>query len=227
MTPRRTAGTGCGRGTAATAGPAPAPRRPAAARGPARARRVTTSLAMISIESRTPSRRSPRRRPCAGPTPRAVVPPDLAVGVGRERSASRQVSARSTSPPALVVVALADQLQVDRQVAALGPAFPLGDQSQAAGQHQRKVGVVRCGEQRGDSAGGRGVLRGFVDVERLEQRLGVLGEQVLDRLDGDGVHDGQRRCAGQAGGGDAGDRTVDARASARRGRSRAPCASVS
>ena len=92
-TPRRRAGTGSGTGSAAPAWPAAGPRSDRQRSRPCAARRRTTSLAMISIDSRTPSRRSLRHPD--GVLDRVLEdagPPDVAVGVGRQRLAAENRS---------------------------------------------------------------------------------------------------------------------------------------
>ena len=103
---------------------------------------------MISMDSRTPSRRS-----CETPTvcltdsSRMARPPDVAVRVRGQRVRREAGQGAVDLPADLDLVAFADQLQVDGQVAALGPPGLLGDQQPPPGQDQREARAVVRDEQ--------------------------------------------------------------------------------
>ena len=120
----------------------------------------------------------------------------LALGVRGERLRAHAGQGAVDLAAALGVVALADQLEVDGQVAALGPAGPLGDEQPASGEHQGELGPVVGDEQRGQQPRRRRDRRLLVDLVRGEESPAVLGDQVLDGLDGPRLDDDQRRALG-------------------------------
>ena len=71
-----------------------------------------------------------------------TVPPQRAVGVGSNRLRGQAGQRAVDLAAAPVVVALAHQLQVDGQVAALGPPALLGEDRQAPSQQQHQLGGV-------------------------------------------------------------------------------------
>ena len=75
-------------------------------------------------------------------------PPDVAVGVRGEGLGAQAGQGAVEFAAALGVVAFADELQVDGEVAALGPAFLLGDECPAAGEDERELRCVDRDEQR-------------------------------------------------------------------------------
>ena len=155
-TPRRRAGTGCGRGTAATAWPAAAPRSAGSGSRP-RPGAAAHDLVGDDLDGQ---RARPRAGPCETPTvcltdsSSDAAPPDVALGVGRERLGREAGRARGRSRRrACVVVALADELQVDGEVAALGPALALGDEQPSGPASTRaNAGAVVGDEQRARAA---------------------------------------------------------------------------
>ena len=77
-----------------------------------------------------------------------AVPPDAALGIRRERFRADAGQGAVDLAAALGLVALADQLQVHCQVAALQPAGSLRDEQPPAGQDQGELGSVVRDEQR-------------------------------------------------------------------------------
>ena len=98
-----------------------------------------------------------------------AAPPDAALGVRGERLRAYAGEGAVDLAAALGVVALADKLEVDGQVAALGPACPLGDEQPPSGEHQGELGTVVGDEQRRQQPR-RGRERGLlVDLVRGEE----------------------------------------------------------
>ena len=122
-----------------------------------------------------------------------------ALGVGRQRIGVQTTQGAVDLTAAGGVGALPDQLQVDRQVSALRPAFPLGDQRQPTGQHQRELRAVGGDEQVRQQPRHRHDLF-FLGVVGAQQRLFVLGQQVFQRQRAAGLDDHQRRRTGQSAG---------------------------
>ena len=108
--------------------------------------------------------------------------------------ADRQVSARSISPPFLVVVAFADQLHVDREVATLGPALPLGEHRPAAGEHEDEVrGIVGDEQRRHQPCGGLDLLGVLVSCTGSRSVTASRASSSSTRGDRARRHDDQRR----------------------------------
>ena len=103
-------------------------------------------------------------------------PPEHAVGAGSHGLGSEHREGSVNLAALLVVFALADQLQVDRGVAAFGPAFALGEQGPASGEHDDELGAVFSQEQRRQCAGGGREGRLVIEVERFEQAVAILLE---------------------------------------------------
>ncbi|MPM78010.1 hypothetical protein SDC9_125020 [bioreactor metagenome] len=74
-------------------------------------------------------------------------PPDHTIGIGGQRVGAEAGQCLVDLPAALGVVAVGDGLQVDGQVAALGPAAAFGDDQPAPGHHQRELRPVLADEQ--------------------------------------------------------------------------------
>ncbi len=129
-----------------------------------------------------------------------AVPPQVAVGVRCDRRGAQAGQGPVDLATALGVVAFADQLEVDGEIAALGPTGRLGQHRPAAGQDKDQVRRVIIDEQRGDQPGRGGqFVAVLVETKRLGQRRAVLCDDVFDFTDRLRQHDGQRRAIENAG----------------------------
>ncbi len=108
----------------------------------------------------------------------------VAVGSAREeRVGGEQGGDRFELALGFGVVAFQGGVEVDRQVAALGPLGPLGQQHDPPAQHQHETGWLVNGKQLADSVGGAGdVFLVAVTLAFVEQATGcwsVVGRWVV------------------------------------------------